>query len=171
VTMTLRRLRRRCAAMARRVPLPAPFDALALCRLVARDRGRPIYPVPMTGLVQMHGLWIATESADVLFYEQATTPPHQEHIILHELSHLLCNHYDGDLVDASHMRRLLPDLDPEMVRRVLGRTTYHAVEEREAELLASLILRRAKRSAMAGPTATAMDDRISTVFDWHSAPP
>ena len=32
----------------------------------------------------------------------------------------------------------MPHLSPELVRRVLGRTTYSEVEEQEAELLASL---------------------------------
>jgi len=37
---------------------------------------------------------------------------------------------------------LLPDLDPAVVRRMLGRTYYSVVEEQQAELVASLIHER-----------------------------
>jgi hypothetical protein len=39
---------------------------------------------------------------------------------------------------------LLPSLDPAMVRRVLARAGYSTEEEREAELLASLIRQQAR---------------------------
>jgi hypothetical protein len=166
VTRELHRLKRRCVAIARSVPLPQPFEVRALCELVAQGRGRPIHLLPMKGLATVHGLWIATDSADLLCYEQATTPPHQEHIILHELSHLLCDHYSRDPHDAQHMRTLLPDLAPELVRRMLRRTTLQAVEEREAELLASLIMRRARRFAAPGRPESPLDDTINAMFDW-----
>jgi hypothetical protein len=138
-----RRLRKRCEARLRDLPLPVPFDARALCAQVARRRGRPIRLLPLAGLTGVCGLWIATDTTDLIFYEQVTTPPHQEHIILHELSHLLCDHYSA----APDAATLLPSLDPEVVRRVLGRAGYSTDEEREAELLASLIRQRAGRGA------------------------
>lgn len=39
----------------------------------------------------------------------------------------------------------MPNLSPELVRRVLGRTTYTEVEEREAELVATLLAQRVVR--------------------------
>lgn len=137
-----RRIRRRCTALLRDLPMPVPFDARALCEKVAERRGRPIRLVPMTGLGGVCGLVVATGETDLIFYEQVTTPPHQEHIILHELSHLLCDH-DRAASDLA-VEHLLPDLDPRMVRRVLGRAGYSSVEEREAELLASMIRQRAR---------------------------
>jgi hypothetical protein len=122
--------------------MPVPFDASELCAAVAARRGRPIRLVPMDGLTGVCGLWVATATTDLIFYERVTTPPHQEHIILHELSHVLCDHQR-----APDMAGLLPDLDPEMVHRVLGRAGYTSEEEREAELLASLIRQRARSHA------------------------
>jgi hypothetical protein len=153
---SMKQLRRACEARLRELPFPHPFSVRALCELVAAQRGRPVRLKPVTGNHGVWGLWVATDSADLIFYEQATTWPHQEHIILHELSHLLCDHYPAPLSVAEHTRLLLPDLDPEMVRRVLGRTTYSAVEEQEAELLASLIWRRA-RSDLRAPHPGADD--------------
>jgi hypothetical protein len=139
-----RQLRKRCAAIVRDLPMPVPFDARTLCETVAARRGRPIRLVPMDGLTGVCGLWVATAATDLICYEQVTTPPHQEHIILHELGHLLCDHNRDAAALGAH--ELLPDLDPEMVQRVLGRAGYTSEEEREAELLASMIREQARSS-------------------------
>ncbi|QFU87495.1 ImmA/IrrE family metallo-endopeptidase [Amycolatopsis sp. YIM 10] len=163
----LRRLRRRCLAMVRRLPLPDPFDARELCRLVAQRRRRPISVVPATGGDhQVLGLWVATEHTDLIFYEEATTPPHQEHIILHELGHLLFDHFAETPSVTEQMRLLMPSLDPEVVRRVLGRTTYQETEEQEAELLATLIWERAFLARGSARRPDAVSDRIRETFDW-----
>ncbi|PRY45156.1 hypothetical protein [Umezawaea tangerina] len=137
-----RRLRERCAAVLRDLPLPVPFDAHALCEQVAARRGRPMRLIPMPGLTGVCGMWVATTTADLVFYERETTLPHREHIILHELSHVLCDHYPVSTSLAEQARLLLPGLDPEVVSRVLGRAGYSSAEEREAETLASLIRQR-----------------------------
>jgi hypothetical protein len=64
---------------------------------------------------------------------------------------------------ARPIRLLMPDLDPELVRRVLGRTTYRAVEE--AELIASLIWQKAGRSGE-HPETGVLADRLGKAFDW-----
>jgi hypothetical protein len=132
-------LRRRCLARLRDLPLPAPFDVHELCERVAARRGRPIRLLPVAGLTGVCGLWIATDTTDLICYERDTTRPHQDHIILHELSHVLCDHYPVPVPGTA----LFPDLDPGMVRAVLGRAGYTSDEEREAETLASLIRQRA----------------------------
>jgi hypothetical protein len=136
------RLRRRYATLLRDLSAPVPFDARALCEGVAARRGRPIRLIPVTGIGDVCGMWVATTTADLIFHEAGTTPPHQDHIILHEVAHVLCDHYPVSLSVAEHARMVLPDLDPEMVRRVLGRAGYSTAEEREAEVLASLIRQR-----------------------------
>ncbi|WP_161784530.1 hypothetical protein [Actinokineospora spheciospongiae] len=137
-------VRRRHAALLRELPVPTPFDAAALCARVAERRGRPIRLVPMAGLTGVCGMWVATDTADLIFHESDTTPPHRDHIVLHELAHLLCDHRIS-IPLADQARALLPDLDPDVVRRVLGRAgrAGHAgAEEREAEHLAYLIRHR-----------------------------
>jgi hypothetical protein len=116
--------------------------------------------VPTERLAGVCGLWIATSTTDVIFFERVTTHPHQEHIILHELSHLLCDHYRASLRVAAQTERLLPNLDPDMVRRVLARAGYSSVEEREAETLASLIRQRAR-----SPAGNTILDRLHAAFD------
>jgi hypothetical protein len=161
VSTKLRQLRRRCEAIAAQLPLMKPFDVHELCRRVAERRDRPIQLVPMAGVGEAHGLLMSTDTTDLIFYEVETPLPHQEHIILHELSHLLCDHYREDMTAADQLHALMPHLDPKTMRRMLGRTSYQAAEEHEAELLASIIRQRAE---LTDPDA--INSRIRAVFDW-----
>ncbi len=88
------------------------------------------------------GLWAAAPSRDYVLYESDTSPVHQAHIILHELAHLILGHRSAHVLDPDVMLSLLPDLDPTMLETVLQRARYDTNEEREAEVLASLLLRR-----------------------------
>ena len=152
--MSLRGLQRQCEARLRDVDVPDPFDIEAFCARLAIRRGRPLHVLPLpdgTGPEAPCGLWMATDNADFVFVEGATSPLHREHIILHEVAHMICGH--AEKVPVETFARLLPDLDADMVGRVLGRTSYTNDEEREAELLASLILARARRAPRSpGPT-------------------
>jgi hypothetical protein len=104
---------------------------------------------------------------DYVFYEHETSQLHREHIILHELGHLLCEHQPTEVIDAEVVAQLFPHLNPAVVHRVLGRTTYTAVEEQEAEMLASLVRERVEHesrerggepeSLMAGPDHDAVE--------------
>ena len=68
---------------------------------------------------------------------------------------------------------LAPDLDPELIRLILGRGTYGAREEEEAETLASLILRQPGNLAGSMPAAAYEDARVlgrlQTVTGWAAA--
>jgi hypothetical protein len=124
--------------------LPVPFTVDALCERLSADRGRPIRRLPMD--LPDHapcGLLVSVEDVDYVIFEQRTTPLHRDHILLHELAHVLLQHQATPMMgdEASHL--LLPHLDPGLVRRMLARSHYSALEEQQAELVASLILERA----------------------------
>ncbi|WP_330349975.1 hypothetical protein [Streptomyces sp. NBC_00582] len=93
------------------------------------------YPLESPGPL---GVCVATETADVIFYQQDTTRPHQDHIILHEVGHILVGHLSA----SSTVPRHDPGAGP-----VRLRTVYDSEEELEAELIATIIL---ERSAMRG---------------------
>jgi hypothetical protein len=142
-----RDVRRRGQALVQALRIPDPFDLAAFCETVAARRGRQLVLKPVRGIGhRITGLWLATAvpPLDVIVYEQQTTTLHQEHIIVHELAHMLCGHAPLSL-GAETARQLFPDLRPDAVRRVLARQSYSSVEEQEAELLASFILLLAKR--------------------------
>ena len=141
-------LRRRCEKRLRGVRVPQPFDLDAFCGEVAAHRGRPLLRRAVPGLSSHApcGLWIGTPEADHVFYDPGTSPLHAEHIVLHELAHILSGHH----LDTS-LAALFPDLDPGAVTRalgvrVLGRVAYTTVQEREAEMMASLIRGRSARA-------------------------
>ncbi len=154
-------LHRRCRRRAEQIRLPRPFSIDSLRRHISEQRGRPLYlhALPLeTASAGACGLWLATTEDDHIFYEQRTSALHQEHIVLHEFGHMLFGH--RSMAGGETLRAALPDLDPRLVVRLLGRTDYSNAEEREAELLASLLRsevdlapRRVRHGPLAGLSA------------------
>ncbi|MBG6066253.1 ImmA/IrrE family metallo-endopeptidase [Micromonospora ureilytica] len=141
----LHRLRRRCEQLVAELEVPEPFDIQKLCDVLGERRGRPIHLVPLRLPAQtVCGMCVPTGDFDAIFFEQDTSPLHQLLIIGHELGHLLAGHQATEVLDADASRLLLPDLDPQLVQRSLGRSNYAADEEREAEMIGSLLLRRVR---------------------------
>lgn len=149
--MDLKHLRRQCEARLQALNLPVSLDARSLGDALAACRGRPLVLQPVANGAGPHGVWVSGPTVDVIFYEQETSPMHQEHIILHELCHLLCDHRPTPVSDPDYARLLFPDLHPETVQHLLQRAGYSTEEEREAELLASLILERSVGTPPIGP--------------------
>ncbi|PKV95534.1 MULTISPECIES: hypothetical protein [Amycolatopsis] len=177
-----RQLRRRCRQLLTDLDIQPPLDVAELCRRVGIQRGKPIrlraHPIPVPG---PFGAWISAASADYIFYQQETSKPHQDHIILHELGHMLAGHDSGEpdntllaelYPDSSteSLRTEYPDLAPDAVRRALRRTSYDTVQEYEAETVATIILEWASvldrvwtpaaRSNTAHRIETALSDRL-----------
>ncbi|MDT0347778.1 regulator component [Streptomyces litchfieldiae] len=99
------------------------------------------------------GLWLGTDDADFVFYEARTAPLHREHIILHEIAHMLAGHRapHGDGGIGGGLGSLLSGLQPHLIRRLMTRTSHTTTEEQEAEMLASLM-----RSGRKPPAAGAL---------------
>lgn len=137
--MDMDALRRRYAARIRDLPIPIPFDVQVFTSMVADRRHRPIVLQPMPLLGEPFGAWVEAPSVDVVFYEQRTTPLHQQHIILHELGHVLCDH--RGIVGTAPAPPPSPDTDQLAERlRLLRHGRYTGAEEQEAEMIATLIL-------------------------------
>lgn len=146
--------RRRCAAIARELEVPRPFSLSQLLATLAGQRQRPIHLSPIaSGPGAPCGLWIGTAEADYIFHEEGTTPWHKTHIIMHEVAHMLLGH-EGTAAFHKQARLLAPDVDPAMVRLILGRTAYSTQEEREAEALASLILEHGSAAPSPAPAVS-----------------
>src|SRR5207302_1621366 len=109
------------------------------------------------------GLWIATPTSDVIFFERDTSPLHQIHIILHEASHILCDHHSAPWPATNLTSLLFPDLRAETVLQVLARNLYTHKEEREAELMASLISQHLAGARL--PLDTRLDPEARRVID------
>ncbi|WP_371792326.1 hypothetical protein OG285_25400 [Streptomyces sp. NBC_01471] len=136
-----------------------PLDVDELCRALSSRRGRPLHlrsaPLKKPG---HSGAWCEYENFDVILYQQETTRLHQEHIILHEVGHILLadreeaaaelsaepaevavdpERQDAEIADWSSV---LPLFAPEMIKRMARRCSYDDGEECAAELAATIIL-------------------------------
>lgn len=141
--MSLKRIRHECEKLVEELVLPTPFSARGLCELVGAQRGRPIVVTAIPASAgRTGGMTVSSADLDVIYYQEHTSPLHQELIILHELAHLLRGHTDGAGAKAEFYQRLFPSLDWRKVQETLGRTTYANRQEQEAEYIASLILHR-----------------------------
>lgn len=138
-------LRRRCERVLDDVDLPRPFTVERLCRQLGEQRGRPLHlhALPLQAAKSgACGLWVATDTDDHFFIQPKTARMHRDHIVLHEIGHMLFDH-DRYSSDQSQISALLTDLSPHLIQRLLARTDYSTVHEQEAEMLASLIRTRA----------------------------
>jgi hypothetical protein len=153
--------RERGQAVANTLVLSDPFEVSELCRAVGQLRRRPIVltAMPLAALGPC-GLWLATGSVDYICYEQDTSALHQQHIVLHELGHILCGHHSSEpLHDV--LGGLFPQLDSGTLRIMLARrhSRYSETHEREAEAFAYVVLDRVRRRQSHRTLADPGDDQ------------
>lgn len=136
----LRRIRVDGARRIEELGISGIQDLHEICRRIGVIRGRPItlIPIPMKA-AQPCGIWVALESEEIIFYDANTTRAHQEHIIRHELGHIICCHRGAGILDDESARILFPNLEPQIVRDMLQRATYDDAQEQEAEMIAFLL--------------------------------
>lgn len=175
VSGDIRRLLRRCESRFAEWPLPTPFDIATLVDFLSRHRGRPIHLIPFAlGAGQPSGLSLVLSATDVVVYEAETGKTHQEHIIAHELAHIMCGHLDNASPHDEVTRLIFPNVDPCLVRDMLNRADYGDEHELEAEVMASVILRRMNtRPERPGPAPPAevreVLDRLEKSFSSNGA--
>ncbi|MFI9275548.1 hypothetical protein ACIGXM_33295 [Kitasatospora sp. NPDC052896] len=157
--------------MLKQLDVPHPFSLDALCARLSAQRGRPLHLhalPPQAASAGACGLWLATHTDDHIFFERRTARAHQEHIVLHEIAHMLFDHHsvaDGELGTVS---ALLSDLSPRLVNRLLARTDYTTWQEQEAEMLASLIRTSERQPAAAQPSGALQElEAALGVEAWH----
>ncbi|UGQ10972.1 hypothetical protein LO772_29855 [Yinghuangia sp. ASG 101] len=122
------------------------------CEAVGAQRGRRIVrrPLPLIDDREIPcGMWVATSTTDYIFTESDTPRSHRDHIVVHEIAHMLCGHASS--IDADLAQFLLPTTNPTMIRLLMGRTGYATADEQEAEMMATLIMERAHRGVAPAP--------------------
>jgi hypothetical protein len=167
--MRLRALEKQVRRMLAGLEVPDPFDLRAFCASVAAARGRDLHlhQLPAAGVNGTAcGLWLATDKADHVFYAAGTGWLHQQHIILHEIGHILSEHVAPDPEPEDVTALLLPDLDPATVARVLRRSSYSAPQEQVAEMIATMLNERAASSTARPP----VDPALGNLYDALAEP-
>jgi len=134
--------------------LPDPWDLQLFIDQVAGTVGKPIRVLAQPDLAADGfpcGIVMERVEDIVIVYDSTSSGYHGDHIVLHEVAHLLRNHADTGAALSHHssaaghgpvniVETLLPDCDPASVLRVLARTDYDETEESQAELFASLVM-------------------------------
>lgn len=141
-----RRLRKACEERVDLLNLPHRFTTRGLRDAIAALRGKPIALKPLKTLGAFDspcGIRFETPSTDILYYEEGTSVHHQRHILTHELCHVYCDHPGSLEIDANTAQAL--GVNPTLVMRMSGRTSYSTADEREAEMMATVIRQRIYR--------------------------
>lgn len=143
-------------AMARELPIPVPWNRETFVANLAETRGRAIKLIPTDTAALAEspcGLWLARDDEDLILHEIGTSDYHIDQIVCHEIGHMLLHHGRTQSASTDKARRdelcrqLLPNIDPETVHAVLGRSDYANDQEREAELFASILMIAASEAA------------------------
>ncbi|MFF2045922.1 hypothetical protein ACFVVX_36430 [Kitasatospora sp. NPDC058170] len=159
-----RRLRRSCRKLLRELDIQPPLRVEELCRRLGEVRGKPIRLIPWElPIPGPFGIWMSRPGEDVIFYQQETTRLHQDHIILHEIGHILAEHADDGAGDGT--ADLGPDFPGDVLNRGFRRTCYAEDYEREAELVATII----QEWTVVIDSATSRTPESSTLGPLHSA--
>jgi hypothetical protein len=160
--------RRECHAVVAALDLPDPFDLAEFCTRLGRQIGRDIVLMSHSMVIGgLCGTWMRTAKADYVFYEEDTSQLHQQHIIFHEVGHILRSHVPGKELSKDVARTIAAGLKVSDVFRVLGRDSYTDDDEFEAELIATLVLSRIGRQTVrekpraTDPTANEIIARIT----------
>lgn len=133
-----------------RLAIPQPWDMMEFVAHVEDSLHRRItlWPMDNASLPRsgIFGMWLALADEDIVAYTTDTTLFHQNHIVCHELGHMLMRHRSAQADaedDAASLAPLFPDLDIRSLESILGRSRFSTAREYEAEQLATLIMRDA----------------------------
>ena len=84
--------------LARKLPIPVPWNRHVFIENLAEQRGRPIrlFPTDTAALVDSPcGMWAPRDNDDLIFYENGTSESHMDQIICHEIGHMVLRHGNG----------------------------------------------------------------------------
>lgn len=143
----------------RDLPLTRPWTLERFIADLSIRNGRPIevlaIPDELEQIVdgdgnKITGVWIPAEHIDYVFVTSHAAGDYREHIICHELAHIIFRHRADqqtlETLQAAFLRRLMPDIAPTHLTALLPntvcrhRTLLTDPLEREAEWLATLLM-------------------------------
>ncbi len=141
------------------VGLPHPWSMNGFIDQLEAYRGRQIdlYPFEWAPDLGSTGAWQSYDDHDVIAYATNTTASHQDGIILHEVGHMISNHARQCVITIDHAQTLAPTLDPAAFGHLLAPRSLTR-EEKEAEMIATMLLARIARGDGGG-----LDHRIEAL--------
>lgn len=123
----------------RALKLPSRLSLDRLISIIEKARGRRIEIDVCESLNSgtVCGLWLSTNSREIILHAPTPSALHRQQFILHELGHMVLRH-DEAVVSANYAETLFPNLSGEKVSRILGRSDFLDHIEAAAETLADL---------------------------------
>lgn len=118
---------------------------------VAAARGKPMRVVELPELSKsgsLCGMWLATDTEDIVLHAPSESALHRGQFILHELAHMILRH--DEITPAASAAPIIADIDVAAVNTVLTRNRLGEQLERDAEILAdelAAVIRRQRRRA------------------------
>ncbi|MFQ6397940.1 hypothetical protein ACLMAJ_31425 [Nocardia sp. KC 131] len=153
--------RKRCERRIDMLGLPVRFGIDEVCERLANHVGRRIELIPMAlPPASPLGLLITDEHGHSVIYEESASPIHRQQIIFHEFAHLLFGH-TGQPIGDDRGHCVFVHIAHELPGRILARSCGSTEQETEAEMTATLLLRRAHRSSQ--PVTVAADPAIADI--------
>jgi hypothetical protein len=127
-------------------PLPEPWGIDELCARLAEQRGRELVVYSANLPALPFGLWYDDGKRDYIIYRTGILGYHRDHIILHEICHMLARHNTvGRPLDGDE------GFDTDVVSRLIEnamRNRFNSVQEEIAEMFASKVLKLMRRSGV-----------------------
>lgn len=134
----------------RKLALGEVFTFEGLFDAIQELRGRRVRIAELTSLNHQDGIcgvWLVTESEDLVLYARSDSHLHRQQFILHEFAHMILDHCEVgecEMVDV-----LLPDIPPRTRARILRRQDLDSEMEIAAECLADRLAAGIRGSALA----------------------
>ncbi|MFC9767695.1 hypothetical protein [Rhodococcus jostii] len=141
-------------------PLPTPWNIEELCASLATERDRALILHPMNLPALPFGLWYDDGTRDNIVYRSTVTGFHRDHIILHEICHMLARHTQLPLRTSLDTGGRDVGLRPR--ERAAEINPYTARQEELAESFATIVLEKVFR--LDAPPISDFEHRASTVF-------
>jgi hypothetical protein len=114
---------------------PPPWSLEEIAAAVERHRGRRLIVEPAPLSRSGSAIWIATQVADLIVYDQAAEPAQRLRAVGHQFGHMLFGHQarqDGQ-------QFLFPHLEVALVDKAFTISRYEQADEIRADRFASLL--------------------------------
>jgi hypothetical protein len=118
-------------------PTPLPWSVDELCRRLAEQRSRPLRLHEVDVPALPFGLWFDDGTQDFILYRAGCTGYHRDHIILHELCHMLA----GDNTVHPHSGRGTKENGFRSVIERAAESPFNDSQEEVAESFAARVLK------------------------------
>lgn len=129
--------------------LPTHLTLGRLVEVVEGIRCRPI-EIDVTGALNggsVCGLWLSTDTAEIILHAATPSALHRQQFVLHELGHMVLRH-DELVLPSDYASVLFPNLSGDLVTRVLARSSFIDHVEAAAESLADLFAAAIRESSI-----------------------